>query len=131
MDDLNFVKNYFKVIHIIWFALCAISVLCFIFACCRDFEGIVPLIIAVAVYLIGYVGIKLNEIMFTRFVAATENIYEITKIMESKNEALLKEKKEKELQEKKAKEIANTEKEIFDLEAKLAKAKEKFNGLKQ
>ena len=131
MDDLNFVKNYFKAIHIIWFAFCSISVIFCIAMFCRDFEGIIPLIIAVLVYCIGYVGIKMNEIMFTRFVAATENIYEITKIVESKNEDRLKEKREKEMQERKAKEIANTEKEIFDLEAKLAKAKEKFNGLKQ
>lgn len=131
MEDLTFFERYYKVLHTIWAVFCALAFLVsFIGACITNSFGhaVLVFIVIPLVYFLGYVFIKFEQTIITRFIAATENIYQITVMIEEERNEKLELIKAK---ERKNNEIANTEKEITELEAKLAKAKEKFNTLKQ
>ena len=93
MKDLEFVGNYFNVIAgflTIFFAILGIIGICGICVAC--FEGDGGMFFAFALYLailwltwfISIKIIKLKKIIFTRFVATTENVLEITEMLEEK-----------------------------------------------
>ncbi len=90
MKDLEFVEKFYKTMHTIWAVLCGIITFLLVVALFNSHGGeetftIFMFIVMTAImYFAGRVCISFNEIIFSRFVAATENILEITLMLENK-----------------------------------------------
>lgn len=85
MKDLSFVDDFFSSLAAFWTIVSAIMGIIFIVLA---FNGIgiavIGALLTFAFWFVIVKTIKFQKIIFTRFVAATENIYEITVMMEEK-----------------------------------------------
>ena len=85
MKDLEFVENVFTGMKILWCVLFGISSLFLMILCFNGaYQAFFVLIANVIIWYIGFIGIKISNIIYARFVAATENILEITLMLENK-----------------------------------------------
>lgn len=125
MKDLKFFEKYFSTCLIIWIVSCVLAMLAVGYLS-YVMNSVNIAVLGVGLILIvlgvGYINIKFQRIFCTRFVAATENIYEITVMMEEDRN------KDKKAEEEK-KRKAEIEGKILSMEAELAKAKEEYDKL--
>lgn len=86
MEDIVRFNSFYKTIKVLWTIVCAIICVVMFFAFLEhgNVEPILALIATVFVWYVVIFLIKLEEIIVTRFIAMTENVLEITEMLEKK-----------------------------------------------
>lgn len=88
MEDLKFIRAIFNGLKTLWNCLFAIAAVILVVATFNGEGGclqwLIILVSGALIWLVGMVIINIGSIVYTRFVAATENIFKITQILEKK-----------------------------------------------
>ena len=85
MEDLKFIRAIFNGLKTLWNCLFAIAAVILVVATFNGEVGCLIILVSGAlIWLVGMVIINIGSIVYTRFVAATENILKITQMLEKK-----------------------------------------------
>ena len=86
MEDLNFLQNFFSALKTIMYVFLAFIIVGTILSFSVGEIALVPCFIGLIVWGMLMIELWISEIILTRFVAMTENIFEITQMLEKKFE---------------------------------------------
>lgn len=88
MEDIDFLHTFFNRLEIIVCSFFGVTILSclFEFLVSVDFNLLLFSLLDLFVFFIGWYILKIARMILTRFVAMTENIYEITEMLEKKTE---------------------------------------------
>ena len=92
MEDIDFIHTFFNRLEIIVCSFFGVSICSCFFAFLDsvDFSFLCFSLLGVVGFIVAWNTLKLSRIILARFVAMTENIYEITTILEKKTEEITK-----------------------------------------